>query len=227
MKRIWFAFFALPLILSSCVEYPEAEFYASEIEVEVGETVYFYNTSYNAHFYEWDFGDGSYSNYIDAEHRYQSSGTFEVVLRAENRNGNVDYAYQEINVVYPTTLEITVEEYYDGYVVPGARVRLYPTRNDWDLETNMIVEGYTGQNGKVVFSGLGPFVYYVDVYEDNHDNYTIAQELPQLIRTQQLLANEINQFTALVDYYTTTKKSGGEERPRTGMEINRKRGERN
>jgi hypothetical protein len=107
-----------------------------------------------------------------------------------------------INVMIPTLLEIEVLEYYHEYVVPDASVRLYPTITDWDNETNMESEGYTDKDGIIVFSNLGPYVYYVDVWEKSHDNYTLRKEpngVALYIRTDEVLPHKINRFTAYVD----------------------------
>jgi len=61
-------------------------------------------------------------------------------------------------------------------------VRLYPTLTDWNSETNMESEGYTDADGEIVFSDLGPYVYYVDVWEKSYDNYTLKLEDVSYIR---------------------------------------------
>lgn len=219
MKKITIILATILFILGSCTKEvvlirPEAGFYASEIEVELGEVIYFTNNSLDAVYFEWNFGDGTFSNAVNPSHIYNSSGTYTVTLTAYSVDDLIDEAYQTITVLFPTTLEIEVLEYYDEYPVANASVILYPTFNDWFAEENMIIEGFTNQNGKVVFTGLGPFVYYVDVWEANHDNYTLADEDIGWIRTQQLIPNEINRFIAWVDYYPDGKKGGERDRNR-------------
>ena len=108
-------------------------------------------------------------------------------------------------------LEVEVLEYYDQYPVQGASVILYPTEADWDNETNAIVEGFTNSAGKVIFTNLGPYVYYIDVWHETHNNYTLRNEDIGFIRTDQLQKNELNQFVAWVDY-TGTKGSAARDR---------------
>jgi PKD repeat protein len=200
MKRILYLTFILPFFIASCELIPEAGFYVDVIEPEVGQEVYFTNDSYNAARYEWDFGDGSFSDVENPVHVYNGTGTYQVKLTAYSRSGLSDEAFQTITVMIPTLLEIEVLEYFDKYPVENASVVLYPTLSDWDAERNSITEGFTDQEGIVVFSGLDAFVYYLDVWEQNHNNYALRDEDVNFIRTPQVKLHQINRFTAYVDY---------------------------
>ncbi len=212
MKRILISTAAAALImLSSCDTQPEAYFFSDKVTAEIGENVIFFNGSYNATDYEWDFGDGTWSDSYEPVHSFNASGIFTVVLTAYSSSGNVDRSYLDIEVLSPTMLEVEVLEYYDQYPVPGASVILYPTERDWDNETNAIVEGFTNSSGKVVFTNLQPRVYYVDVWHATHNNYTLRNEDVGFIMTDQLEKNQLNQFTAWVDY-TGTKGASVRDR---------------
>ena len=199
MKRIIYLTLVLPLLIFSCESSPDALFFVDTAEPEVGQEVFFTNESENAVDYEWDFGDGFISNDVHPSHIYTGTGTFDVILTAFSPNGLSDKATLTVEVMIPTLLEIEVLEYYDEYVVPNASVRLYPSLTDWDNETNIESEGYTNSRGKVVFSHLGPYVYYVDVWEADHDNYALRNEDVQFIRTPEIIPHEINRFIAYVD----------------------------
>lgn len=204
MKRILISTAAAALImLSSCEIQPDAYFFSDKIRAEIGEEVIFFNGSNNATAYEWDFGDGTWSDAWEPVHSYNASGVFTVVLSAYTRNGNVDMSYLDIEVLSPTMLEVEVLEYFDQYPVQGASVILYPTLTDWDNETNSIVEGFTNASGKVVFTNLQPREYYVDVWHSSHNNYTLRNEDYFFVTTDPLLRNSLNQFTAWVDYTGT------------------------
>lgn len=212
MKRILISTAAAALImLSSCDLQPEAYFSSDRITAEIGEDVYFFNGSYNATDYEWDFGDGTWSDAYEPVHSFNASGIFTVVLTAYSSSGDVDRSYLDIEVLSPTMLEVEVLEYYDQYPVAGASVILYPTERDWDDETNAIVEGFTNSSGKVVFTNLQPRVYYVDVWHATHNNYTLRNEDVGFIMTDKLEKNQLNQFTAWVDY-TGTKGASVRDR---------------
>jgi hypothetical protein len=58
MKRLLIILAILPLLFTSCIREPYADFIANKRVVEVGETVYFTNRSIDARQYEWDFDDG-------------------------------------------------------------------------------------------------------------------------------------------------------------------------
>ena len=191
---------------------PDANFYVDNVEPDVGEEVFFTNDSYNADRFEWDFGDDTYSNKPNPVHVYTGSGSYQVVLTAFSRAGLSDKAYQTIDVQIPTLLEVEVLEYYDKYPVENASVILYPTLADWDAEKNMVTEGFTNATGKVVFSGLGNFVYFLDVWEAHHNNYALRDEDISFIRTNQILPHQINRFIAYVDYVAGGKGDGKRDR---------------
>ncbi len=212
MKRLIFILIALPLLVASCIVEPDALFFTDKVDAYIGEEIFFTNQSENATDVEWDFGDGTISNDYDVSHTYNSTGTFEVKLTVWDRSGFSDEAYQTITVVSPTILEIVVLEWNDEYIVPDASVRLYPTLTDWDNETALEAEGTTGMNGKVTFFHLGSYVYYVDVWEENHNNFDLrGYDNDYYIRIPQLEPNAVNTFIAYVDYVGT---KGGDKRDR-------------
>lgn len=200
MKRIIYFSVVLPLILISCETSPRAFFSADPGDPVVGEDVWFTNSSEDAVRFEWNFGDGSISNEANPIHRFTATGTYTIILKAWSENGLADEASLSLEVKIPTLLEIEVLEFYEEYPVEGASIILYPTLNDWDEETNMVNEGFTDSDGKAVFSGLDFIVYYVDVWEATHDNYTLRDEDVGFIRTSEIIPNKINRFIAYVDY---------------------------
>lgn len=199
MKKIIYISLVLPFILFSCEITPRAYFSASPGDPVVGEEVWFTNESDNAVSFEWDFGDGYISNDANPVHRFTASGTFDVVLKVWSESGVTDEASLTMEVKIPTLLEIEVLEYYEEYPVEGASVIIYPTLTDWENETNYVNEGFTDADGKVVFSDLENKVYYVDVWEETHDNYSLKNEDVGFIRTSEIIPNKINRFIAYVD----------------------------
>ncbi|MBS0011737.1 MAG: PKD domain-containing protein [Bacteroidales bacterium] len=216
MRKIFYILLIFPVILSSCEIIPEAFFTVDKVQAFIGEEIYFTNNSYNSVDYEWDFGDGYESSAVHPVHSYSASGTYQVTLTAYSKTGRSDEAFQTITVVSPTILQVEVLEWEDEYPVPNANVRLYPTLNDWDNETNMVAEGNTNVNGKVIFYNLGPYVYYVDIWEEYHNNWDLRGYMNDAyLRINQLIPNEVNTFIAYVDYVGI---KGGTERDR-GMLV--------
>jgi PKD repeat protein len=205
MKRNLYLFLVLPLFIFSCKSSPEAYFSVETTEPEVGREVFFNNESLNAGEFEWDFGDGYISNDANPGHIYTATGSYEVTLIAISKSGLEDKAILTLEVMIPTLLEIEVREYYDEYAVADASVILYPSLADWESQKNRFSEGFTDADGVVVFSGIDPKAYYVDVWEQNHDNYALKAEDVGFITTPQVLPHKINRFIAWVDYVKHTK----------------------
>jgi hypothetical protein len=222
MKRLIYLSLFISLILYSCESIPEAHFYTDTVEPAVGQEVFFTNDSQNATSFEWDFGDGFISNAENPSHIFTGSGAFVVSLTAISKKGIEDIATITIDVVIPTLLEIEVLEWETYIKVPGASVFLYPTKETWESQTNKFSEGFTDDNSLVVFSGLDPKIYYVDVWEEYHDNYTLAADDIGFIQTPQILPNRINRFVALVDYVQHKKGTARGERSMVIRKLERK-----
>jgi hypothetical protein len=222
MKRIIYLFLALPLFIFACESSPEAYFSANTNEPAVGEEVVFNNESRNAVDFEWDFGDGYISNDANPGHIYNVPGTYEVILKAISKNGVESKATLTLTVMIPTLLEIEVREYYDDYAVPNASVILYPSLTDWNAQTNMVYEGFTDSYGIVVFAGLKNITYFVDVWEQNHDNYALKAEDVGFIQTSVILPHKINRFIAWVDYVKHTKGAAKGTREMVIKKLERK-----
>lgn len=217
MKKIIYILLAGALVTMSCSRQPYADFFTSRTVCEVGDIIYFTNNSMEADHFEWDFGDGYISNEFSPSHMYQKDGLYTVSLTAHDGDRVFDKSFVTINVLFPTTLDIEVLEYYDEYPVEGASVILYNSLTDWWDEYGPIVEGFTNQNGFVTFSFLEMQRYYVDVWQEYHNNWILADEDYRFIETDLLIPNQINYFLAWVDYVEPGLKSTG--RPEKAMRI--------
>ncbi len=208
------------LVLTSCEHedvQPRANFIADENLVLPGEVISFQNSSYDATYFEWDFGDGTYSSQINPSHYYTQEGIYRVTLTAYN-GSRIDYAYVDIEV-QETTLEVYVEEYYDKLPIAKAKVTLYTSFSDWESFSSPVITGITNSDGVVVFKGLETRSYYIDVWHEYYDNEELAYEDVGFIKTLPLYYAEYNVFTAKVDYVPPTNKmkssSTNESRVRT------------
>lgn len=210
MKKL--VILSLVLLASACeINYqqrPISDFSMQADYAIVGEEIEFLNYSKYADYCEWDFGDGCYSDAWNPVHTYSAPGSYRVRLTVSN----FDYETTSelyIDVLIPTSVRITVKEYSKGYPVPDASVLLYPTLNDWDHETNALVEGITDKYGVTEITNLEAKEYYVDVWHQYFNNYALADEDVGFIRIPRLVPHKVNEFVAWVDYVDPGKKKSG------------------
>ncbi len=212
MKKLILIAGVVSLIVTGCSIYPDADFAVDRTRVQPDEFVHFTNYSDDAIHYEWDFGDGYFSTEINPSHSYEYEGIYTVTLTAESRDGKIDRAYIDIEVIY-TLLEIEVAEWNSSeiiqFIVPDALVILYETYNDWLYDEYAVVYGYTDYEGFITFAGLDPIRYYVyaeaaDVAEpgDWYDNLDFPESY---IHTQPLIPFALNTFLCWVDYFPPLK----------------------
>ncbi|HEY4788026.1 MAG TPA: PKD domain-containing protein [Bacteroidales bacterium] len=209
MKKLSILLAVVLVVFSSCerVMEPRADFEVSKSTVNTYEEIKFFNSSREALEYEWDFGDGYVSNDYEPVHYYTQPGHYTVKLSAYN-HGIVDYAFINIDVTAPPTiLNVQVLETFTKLPVSGASILIYPTYTDWLNETNSIKEIFTDERGIAIIEGLEPNYYYLDVWEKNHNNYALASENMNNIKTPYLLNEVVTYFTAWVDYVPSTQKS--------------------
>ena len=209
MKRIFILTGILTIFLVGCEIHPYADFLVDKKYAQPYEIINFTNLSERGSSYMWDFDDGTISYEYNPSHVYTYEGTYEVVLTVTSRDGNRDVTSITIEVYYPD-LEITVAEWNVDeiiyYIVPGASVRLYPTLSDWVNQTNMVVEGFTDDNGIVTFVNLNSQQYYVDVWQEFYDNWDFYPDYVSYITTQWLQPAQLNTFIAWADYYPPSIK---------------------
>jgi hypothetical protein len=204
------------LLLASCVRYPHADFYTSDVVAEEFEIIYFYNNSRDFDYVEWDFGDGTISTNPNPSHHYEYAGIYTVVLTAVGVNGHIDQSTITIEILIPTKLEITVLEYWNEYPIADASIILYPSLYDWEQEINPVSDSYgdvlevfTNNQGVAMISGLNSVSYWLDVWHLDYNNYLLAEEDENFIRTLPLEPNMINTFVAYVDRIESKSKTEG------------------
>ncbi|RMF03377.1 MAG: PKD domain-containing protein [Bacteroidetes bacterium] len=93
--------------MSSCA-HPVARFAATE-SVPAMRPVRFDNHSEKASSYEWDFGDGTQSTEREPTHRYASSGTYTVTLKAIDEKGRQKITRQTLTVARPDRCLVSIE----------------------------------------------------------------------------------------------------------------------
>ncbi len=211
MKRLLTILPILSLALAGCHKEPLSDAIISPNPAYVGEDINFTNISTNADAVEWEMGDGATSSSSNVVHYYNDPGFYDVMLRAFGVKGGVHTSSFTVEVI-GSELKIVVQLWTDvgqpeGYFLEGASVILYPTLDDWVNETNAVTEQYTNTSGEVYFEGLSFQRYYVDVWEQSHHNYWLAEDDVLFIETQMLPGDYDHTFIAYVDYDPDMKKS--------------------
>jgi PKD repeat protein len=215
MKRILAILPLLSLIVISCNREPFAEATVDLNPSYVGEDVRFTSYSTNTDYVEWDMDDGIMYTTSVVDHYFIDPGFYDVSLRAFGTKGGVSTAVIPMEVIgaeLTVVVRLWTEVVGQGYLLPDASVRLYPTLTDWENETNMVAEAFSDSYGECTFTNLSYQRYYIDVWEANHDNYTLAAEDVSFIETDMLEGAYYWTFEALVDYYAK-KSTTGTERP--------------
>jgi PKD repeat protein len=98
MKRALLFVVAASFLLS-CGKKPTSSFTVDKTEISVGESVQFTNSSTDAEYYHWKFGDGAQSREASPLHTFEKSGTFDVLLHVSNKGGDRwDNSYVTVKV---------------------------------------------------------------------------------------------------------------------------------
>ncbi|MCK4745703.1 MAG: PKD domain-containing protein, partial [Bacteroidales bacterium] len=205
MKRLLTILPILSLLVISCQKDPYADAIINPNPAYIGEEITFNNISLNAEAFEWNMGDGTTSSGYNVVYTYYDPGLYLVSLKAFGTRSGVSTASFEVDVI-GEELKVIVKEYWDDYVLPNASVILYPTLQDWLDETNMVDEQFTNGVGECMFTNLSYQHYWVDVWEQDHDNYSLASEDEGFIKTQLMEPFYEHTFIAYVDYYEPSAK---------------------
>lgn len=205
MKRLLTILPILSLLVISCHREPFADFIATPNPAFIGEEITFTNLSHDADVFEWAMGDGTTSTAFNVLHTYIDPGKYSVSLKAYGDRSGISTSSFEVEVI-GEELKVRVIEYYDEYLIQGASVILYPTLQDWLDQTNPVDEQFTNAIGECIFTNLSYKHYWVDVWEQDHDNYQLASEDEAFIKTQLMQPGYDHLFIAYVDYYEPSAK---------------------
>lgn len=147
----------------SCKKHPPiASFTFNSSTVEIGDTVYFVNTSQDAVNFNWDFGDGDQSTEENPSHIYEQTGIYTVTLTATNADGS-DETSRSLSILPPSGNVIQTTVYSPG--LEGNLLEDSPTQN----VSIYLPPGYESSEKNY------PVVYLLHGYPDD-DRYEYPDE---------------------------------------------------
>ena len=109
--------FSVPAFMIVKIVKPEADFIAISENLIEDLPVTFYNLTTNGYSYDWYFGDGGGSSFVNPTHTFDTAGTYFITLVSEGLNGCLD------TIIKPITI---LKEYY--IYIPNAFIPNYGNR---------------------------------------------------------------------------------------------------
>jgi PKD repeat protein len=126
-------------------------FDSDTIDISVSGSVSFFNTSQESSDFTWDFGDGSYSTLQNPNHTYTATGTYTVMMIANNNLCSTsDTAYA---VIYVTDITTGIEK-----IVSDNEINILNNRDgvfitfNFEQESDAVVNVYNVAGQKMVHS---------------------------------------------------------------------------
>ncbi|MEA3443563.1 MAG: T9SS type A sorting domain-containing protein, partial [Bacteroidota bacterium] len=152
-------------------------------------TVSFTNTSTDATYYAWDFGDGQTSLEANPIHHYSQTGVFEVSLIAENACGP-DTVLQSVNI---TITSIEKEENPSSLLI-------YPNPSEGIVNLSWSIANFTQEINIEVYNLLGEKIWNKSIQnqsEKNKQEIDISQQ-PKGIYFIRITNKNINRVEKIV-----------------------------
>jgi gliding motility-associated-like protein len=160
---------------------PVAGFTPDPYVTTILQPVYFENQSTGATAYQWNFGDGYYSDSENPQHLYNDTGQYVIYLTAVNQYGCEDTAINEVimtptfTVYIPNAFTPNNDGMNEFFTVSGIGIKNYELFI-WNRWGNLIFEGDNcGWNGKVLNRDESAkedvYIYRVvfkDIFNQNH-----------------------------------------------------------
>ncbi|MBN2135611.1 MAG: PKD domain-containing protein [Acidobacteria bacterium] len=160
-------------------ETPRAVFeFDEDVNLVDGQPVYFYNYSRNADYYEWNFGDNTYSYLSDPVHYYESPGSYNITLKAWNQYQCFDsvtirdaFTDEGYSLQFPTAFAPN----------PAGPSGGYYTGNSTDNNEifHPVVTGDLIEYNLKIFNRLGMLLFESNDIDIGWDGYYQQQPLPQ------------------------------------------------
>ncbi|NLA24689.1 MAG: T9SS type A sorting domain-containing protein, partial [Bacteroidales bacterium] len=172
-KKYYPYFYDWEVILQSCASHRvpvyaiitnEAPIASFSYDNNLG-TYNFYGLSENASNWEWDFGDGNFSDQQNPTHTYQANSTYTVKLTVSNQCGSSDYS-EEINV--DLSVEINDISKFSIYPNPS-----YDKINIENLKQGDLIEIYSNSGQKLYSKKLESSFITLDLMNLPKSSYVL------------------------------------------------------
>ena len=160
----------------------------------------FTNESSNSNAYNWDFGDGEFSTLENPVHIFQQAGIYGVRLYASNSAGE-ESILQSVTIYEPTSLGFLVFESPEENLLQGAAVWVYDNESDWENRNEPLMEGFTDNEGMIIFYNMEPVVYHIWAIKEGAGGSWIFGGY-----TSTILQNKINLFNVQCIWFPDEKK---------------------
>jgi len=174
----------------SCERIPNPDFsFLPRENVEAGDTIWFTNLSKEGYEFEWDFGDGSFTQEPDPKHVYELPGIYEARLTASNETGEGVISYS-IFVNDPTVLGFIIYDSTGTVALEDAVIWIYTNSVERDMLTTPVFSGTTNGQGIADFPNVEPMVYHIWVVREEASGRWAYKGF-----TSSLFQNRVNRFT--------------------------------
>ncbi len=212
--KVIVSFFMMFSVLYSCQKKPSASISANKTTVKVDESVYFSNSTTNAHSYEWDFGDGQSSTLEFPIHSWSQAGTYTVRMKAFSKNGKKsDEASIIITVTEPENAKflgtyIVQENYVSDYCGTGTDSYTMTIRAG-NADNEVYIDGLAGGINNVLATVSGNNLTIPPQY-GMYDIDGFLWDISYLGNSYATLYGNALDLTYVIDDYAYTPNGCGE-----------------
>ncbi len=160
-----------------------ADFQPKPAYLKIGGTVQMLNLSQLSYAWDWDFGDGSYSQLENPDHTYNQAGIYTICLRAKNQQGCDDTfcldleVYDEPLVYIPTAFSPNGDNHNDIYYVIASgfkktELQIYNRWGEMVFQSDDINLGWDGNyHGKAQELDVYVYIFIGTLPDDKRQVY--------------------------------------------------------
>ena len=188
--------FVASILIHSCDRGPTAAFRIEPtVNPEAGDSIFFINESIDALSYEWDFGNGKFSEEVAPVIFFDEAGTYKILLNAVNGAGE-DTLSQVLSINEPTIMGFRVFEPDSLTPLVDCNIWVYDNQADWyEYSEPQFIE-LTDMDGIAIFKNLEDIEYFITIYKETSEGLFIVEG-----KTNALELNANNLFAVATEFY--------------------------